>query len=128
MHLPIFSRTSYLQGRFFFMCETITSDGRAKLLYPSDCTRQERQIWLPYFFYHQKCTRVYVVWHSYVRMYTVCSAATTALRRLPPGGHLLSSYMSKKCQKMILHFHAHLSFGQGAKGGDHYSVNIASLL
>ena len=51
---PNFQQKFLPPRKIFFMCETITSDGRAKLLYPSDCTRQERQNWLlsQFFFYH----------------------------------------------------------------------------
>lgn len=45
-------------GSLFFMCETLTSDGRAKLLYLLIAQDKLSQIWLPFpqFFCHQKCT------------------------------------------------------------------------
>ena len=46
---------------FFFMCETLTSDGRAKLL-ATDCTSAK---FGPFFsFHHQKCIKAKIIWYK----------------------------------------------------------------
>ena len=52
---------NHQRSSVFFMCETLTSDGRAKLL-ATDCTSAK---FGPFFsFHHQKCIKAKIIWYK----------------------------------------------------------------